>query len=131
MKKEELSNLYWIKKEIVLQEQRLQELTSEAEGTRAVISNMPKTKIPNDKVANIATEIADLRTAIEANRKRCIKEEAEIEKWLSILVNSETRILLRLRLIEGLHWDAIGDKMGYEKSTVRKKFGRIVDEMLS
>jgi hypothetical protein len=124
MTKKELSNLYWLNKEIKLQEQRLDELTTSAEGITSIITGMPHSKTLRDKVASNAVEIAELRRLIELNLKKCFIERARIERYIGSVGDCSVRVILQLRHIEGLSWDQIGKQIGFDGSTVRKKYER-------
>lgn len=126
MNKKELSNLYWLNKEIKLQEQRLEELTTSAEGITSIMTGMPHSKTLRDKVASNAVEIADLRTLIELNLKKCIIERARIERYINSVSDSGIRVILQLRHIQGLSWNDIGKQIGYDGSTARKKYERFL-----
>ena len=129
MRREELSNLGWLKKETELQEEKLEELKAKAEGLRQVFSHAPAKKGARDKMGDYAAEIADLRTMIEKSRKEYYREAVRLEKFIESIPDSEMRMVFRLRHQEGYSWMKIGEKMGYDGSTVRKKYGRFLRDM--
>jgi hypothetical protein len=126
MNKKELSNLYWLSKEIKIQEQRLEELTASAEGITSIITGMPHSKTLHDKVSKNAVEIADLITLIELNLRKCIIERARIERYINGAPDSGIRVILQLRHIQGMSWNDIGKQIGFDGSTARKKYERFL-----
>lgn len=131
MKREELSNLPWIGKEIEFQKLRLEELLAKAESTGQVLSGMPKSRCEKDRIADYIAAIADLRSDIEMSQYRFVQEELRMERFIDEIESSEIRLILRLRHIKGLSWEKIGQEMGYEGSTVRKKYGRFIESYLT
>jgi DNA-directed RNA polymerase specialized sigma24 family protein len=129
MQRDELKNLSWLKRETEHQERKLEELTAKAEGTRQVFSHLPKGKTPKDTMGDLAAEIADLRTIIEKSRKEYYREAVRLEKFIEAIPDSQMRMVMRLRHQEGYSWWRIGEKMGYDGSTVRKKYGRFLRDM--
>jgi DNA-directed RNA polymerase specialized sigma24 family protein len=80
-------------------------------------------------MGDYTAEIADLRTMIEKSRKEYYREAMRLEKFIEAIPDSEMRMVLRLRHQEGYSWWRIGEKMGYDGSTVRKKYGRFLRGM--
>ena len=64
----ELSQLYYLNREIEMDKRRLQELEVKALPGSQVLTGMPHTPGVKDKVGEYAAEIADLRGIIEATR---------------------------------------------------------------
>ena len=61
MKKKELSQLYYLSKEIKAKEEQLEQLKAIAESTTAQLSDMPHASGANDKIGKTAAEIADIK----------------------------------------------------------------------
>ncbi len=70
----ELSQLYYLNREIERDKARLDELYSKAAGCTQTITGMPHVPGVTDKVGKYAAEIADLRGIIEANIQQCFYE---------------------------------------------------------
>ena len=84
MTKKELSQLYWLNREIEEQQRRLDELESLATSCTSRITGMPRSKGLVDKLAIYTAEIADLKGLIDLNIKKCFYEL----NWLNRYINS-------------------------------------------
>lgn len=124
MRREELSNLRWIGKEIELQTMFLEEIRTKAEGSGRLFDGLPKGQKDNDRIAHYISRIADLSKTIEESRAAYIKEEHRLKRFIEELESSEMRLIFQLRHMQGMSWEQIGNAMGYDGSTVRKKHER-------
>ncbi len=129
MTKKELSQLYYLKKEIKEQQKRLSELEALATSCTAKITGLPNGNGVSDKIANYATEIADLKSLLDLNlKKKCFYELNRLDRFISSVKDSEMRIILTLRYSQGLSWQQIAQNMGVlgDGSTERKKHNRFL-----
>lgn len=128
MTKKELSQLYYLKKEIKEQQKRLSELEALATSCTAKITGLPNGNGISDKIANYATEIADLKSLLDLNLKKCFYELNRLDRFISSVNDSEMRIILTLRYSQGLSWQQIAQNMGVlgDGSTERKKHNRFL-----
>jgi len=67
MTKKELSQLYYLNREIEEQQRRLMELEAVATSCGATITGMPKAYGVSYKLAKYAVEIADLKALLDIN----------------------------------------------------------------
>jgi len=125
MKEIELSNLFYIKKEIQKMREQLYELEQLAKYREGGF-NIRKGKggKPGDPTAALACEIADLKEVMCNKIKKLIKEQLKLEKIIGDISDPDLRLICRLRHTVGMSWEAIGDEVGYSESGVRKKYGR-------
>lgn len=122
MTKKELSQLYYLKKEIKEQQRRLSELEALATSCTAKITGLPSGNGVSDKIANYATEIADLENLISENLKQCIKEYKKLTIFIKSIEDSQLRLILTLRYINNFTWQQIAFKIGkYDEQFPRKK----------
>ncbi len=128
MTKKELSQLYYLRKEIKEQQRRLSELEALATSCTAKITGLPNGNGVSDKIANYATEIADLKSLLDLNLKKCFYELNRLDRFISNVNDSEMRIILTLRYSQGLSWQQIAQNMGVlgDGSTERKKHNRFL-----
>ena len=128
MTKKELSQLYYLRKEIKEQQKRLSELEALATNCTAKITGLPNGNGVSDKIANYATEIADLKSLLDLNLKKCFYELNRLDRFISSVNDSEMRIILTLRYSQGLSWQQIAQNMGAlgDGSTERKKHNRFL-----
>lgn len=113
MTTKELSQLYWLGKEIENDEAQLRELEAAAYAPSAAkMSGMPHSTGVGDPTGQMAAEIAELRTLIEAKRRRCMCERARLERYIAGVPDSEVRQILRLRFEQGLGWAQVAAALG-------------------
>jgi hypothetical protein len=109
----DLSQLYWLNREIERDRARLEALSTKSWGVAAqVITGMPRVPGIPDKVGKLAAEIADLRSAIEANLKRCLREADKLNRYIANIPDSLTRQIFALRYINGLPWGQVAASVG-------------------
>lgn len=122
MTKKELSQLYWLNREIERDKERLRELESAAQPGAQKITGMPSGAGVSDKIGNYAAEIADLRGIIDANISRCFYELNRLNRYISSIDDSQMRLILSLRYVNGLSWQQVAFSMGEtDESYPRRK----------
>lgn len=108
----ELSQLYWLNREIERDKERLRELESAAQPGAQKITGMPSGAGVSDKIGNYAAEIADLRGIIDANISRCFYELNRLNRYIASVDDSQMRLILSLRYVNGLSWQQVAFSMG-------------------
>ena len=109
----ELSQLYYLTREIESNQQRLEELTDLIGPSTAEYSDMPRGPFnPSSKVERLAAEITDLKAIIAARQIQCIHERARLERWISTIPDSLTRQIFQLRFVEGMSWLEVSMAIG-------------------
>ena len=95
--KRELSQLYYLSREIERDKRRLKELEALAEGTTQHLTGMPIAPGFGDKTARYAIEIMELKEIIECNMRRCMIEYNRLIRFISSVEDSQMRQILTLR----------------------------------
>lgn len=108
----ELSQLYYLNREIEMDKKRLQELEAEAVSITPNLAGMPHSSGVSDKVGRYAAEIADLKGIIEAKHKQCLYERNRIERYISCLEDSLLRQIFIYRFVNGLPWEQVAACVG-------------------
>lgn len=127
MTKHELSQLYWLNREIEEQQRRLDELESLATSCTSKITGMPKNPSVTDKLSKYVAEIIDLKGLIDLNIKKCFYELNRLNRYIESVGDSEMRLILSLRYINGLTWQQIAFSIGeYDEQYPRKKHDRFL-----
>ena len=122
MTKKELSQLYYLKKEIKEQQRRLAELEAVAINCSTKITGLPTGTGISDKIGNYAAQIADLKALLDLNLKKCFYELNRIDRFIQSVEDSQIRIILTLRYIQGLSWQKIAYAIGeYDEQYPRRK----------
>ena len=125
----ELSQLYYLNREIEADTRRLKEIQGKAYtlGSPA-LTGMPHSNNNESKVERYAAEIADLIGIIDAKRLQCLHERNRLERYISTIPDSLTRQIFQYRFVDGLPWQqvaaCIGD--GYTAEAVRQTCSRYI-----
>ena len=126
MTKRELSQLYYLNREIELEKQRLSELKQAATGITSRITGLPHVGKISDKTA-LAGAIADCADLIERKLAQAVEEYGRLSAYIAGIEDSEMRQIMRLRYIDGKSWTAVAFAVGeYDESLVRKKHNRFL-----
>lgn len=121
MTKKELSQLYYLKKEIKEQQKRLSELEALATSCTAKITGLPNGNGVSDKIANYVTEIADLKNLIAKNLAKCIEEYKKLTTFIENIEDSQLRLILTLRYINNFTWQQIAFKLNFCSESIPRK----------
>ena len=126
MTKKELSQLYYLNREIAQQKQRLAELEDVATGCTAQITGMPHGSVGGDKVSKYAAEIADLKSLIELNIQKCWYELNRLNRYIASVEDPLIRQIISLRCVNGLPWEQVAASVGGGNTAegMRKKLNR-------
>ena len=129
MTRKELSQIYYLKREIHNDEQRLIELESAATGITQNISGMPGSGRLSDKTA-LGAEIADLKNIIHNKKEMCIAHYNRIMRYVAGIDDSFMRQIITYRHIDMMKWRDIAQKIGGGNSEdgIRKAYSRFVDK---
>ena len=100
----ELSQLYYLNREIEMDQRRLRELEAKALPGAQVITGMPHGTGVADIVGRYAAEIADLRGIIEAKHQQCLSERNRLERYIAGIDDSLLRQIFTYRFVNGLPW---------------------------
>ena len=100
----ELSQLYYLNREIEMELRRLRELEARALPGAQVITGMPHGSGVADIVGRYAAEIADLRGIIEAKHQQCLYERSRLERYIADIDDSLLRQIFTYRFVNGLPW---------------------------
>lgn len=127
MTKEELSQLYYLNREIEWEQKRLRELETVAAGSSIKVTGLPQIAGGTGAAARYEAEIAALKVLIEENVKRCFLEVSRLNRYIQGIEDSRMRMILSLRYINGLTWQQVAFHIGEsDESYVRKKHNRFL-----
>lgn len=125
--KRELSQLYYLSREIERDKRRLKELEALAEGTTQHLTGMPIAPGFGDKTARYAIEIMELKEIIECNMRRCMIEYNRLIRFISSVEDSQMRQILTLRYVNGMTWQRIATEIGEtDESYPRRKHNKFL-----
>jgi hypothetical protein len=128
MTKKELSQLYYLNREIEEQQRRLQEIEDLATSCTSYMTGMPRVSGINDKISKYAAEIADLKCLLDLNLKKCFYELNRLNRYIESLEDVEMRMILTFRYINGLPWEQVAMNISPYASgdSVRKAHDRFL-----
>ena len=102
----ELSQLYWLNREIERDKERLEELKQKSRSISGqAITGMPSGGSPaGSSIDRCVAEIVDLEMIISAKITQCMHERNRLERYIADIPDSLTRMIFTLRFINGLSW---------------------------
>ncbi len=116
----ELSQLTYLKTELMQERQRLKELAAMATNCSARLNGLPGTSRIADKTA-LAAEIADIKDAVLEKSKRVAKEYVRLIRFINTVDDSLTRMVLSLRFLDGYLWSEVAARIpGNSEDSVKK-----------
>lgn len=119
------NEIYYICREIDLIEDELRRLDADRTYYRPILlSDMPKSpntenKNPSD---NYLEKKMKLETMLRYAVNRLHEKRIAFEQFLETVSDPEMRLIMRMRCIECESWETIGDTIGYNRTTVSRKF---------
>ena len=109
----ELSQLYYLNREIERDQERLEKLRASASAPGAPnYDGMPKNPSFENRLERYIAEIVDLEAIIQAKITQCLHERARLERYIAEIPDSLTRQIFQLRFISGLSWVQIAFSVG-------------------
>lgn len=112
MTKQELSQLYYLNREIEQLKNRIVELECAATSSTSRITGLPHATGISDKVSKYAAEIADLKELLDLNLKKCFYELNRLNRYIESIEDSQIRMIMTLRYVNGLSWRQIAFGIG-------------------
>jgi hypothetical protein len=129
MTKDELSQLYYLNREIGQLQSRLSELECLANSCTAKITGMPTASGISDKLGKYVAEIADLKSLLDINLKKCFYELNRLNCYIQNIEDSEIRMILSLRYVNGFSWQQIAYSIGAsDEQQPRRKHNKFLKE---
>lgn len=125
----ELSQLYWLRKEVEADRRRLAELCARAAACGRPCDGLPRTGGPGDPTGQLAARLADCQAAIDQKCRRCLAEQLRLESYIATIPDSLTRQIFTLRFVEGHTWHAVAARLGGGNTPegVKKRAYRYLD----
>ena len=85
--------------------------TAAGPGAQA-LTGMPHAPGYQDRLGDLAAEIADVSRDIEVLEAEIVRQEEEIEAFIRTIRDPHTRTVFRLRFLRGLGWGEIASVIG-------------------
>ncbi len=126
----ELSQLYYLNREIERDKRELERLKWESVSPRAQrMTGMPHGSGYENIMEQKIAAIADLEGLICAKMTQCIYERNRLERYIADIPDSLTRQIFALRFINGMSWVQIAFRVGGGNTSegVRKRVYRHIN----
>lgn len=127
----ELSQLYYLNREIERDQERLEKLRMRASASGSPnYDGMPKSPSFENRLERYIAEIVDLEAIIQAKITQCLHERNRLERYIAEIPDSLTRQIFQLRFVSGLTWVQIAFNVGggNTEEGVRKRVYRHLDQ---
>lgn len=108
----ELSQLYWLNREIELDRRRLRELEERAQPGSPAAGGCAGGPAANDRVGLCAAELADLESVIREKLRLALAERYRLERYIASVDDSLLRQIFTYRFINGLPWRQVAAGVG-------------------
>lgn len=130
MTNQELSQLYYLDREIKLKAKQLEQLYAVAEGTTQKLTGLPHGTETKDKVGNTVADIADIKAILELKRQEYYHQYNCLTRYIESIDDSQLRQIMTLRYIKLKKWNEVADEVGGNNTedSVKKRTYRYLDK---
>lgn len=127
MTRKELSQIYFLTKELTMWQERLKALQSESLVKATRITGMPTAKGNNaDMIFDRAAREVEIKEVIEAFTINIAEKKNKIERYIQTLDDSLLRMIIEYRCCQLMSWEEAAAKIGggTTPESCRKIFSR-------
>lgn len=122
----ELSQLYYLRREIKEEEERAVRLHELATSTTVQIGGTPPGNVRSDKTA-LAVDIADCEAQVERLKTEYAAEYKRLYSYIEGIDDSLTRQIFRARFVDCLCWEDVAARVGGSAYSVKKTCYRYIN----
>ena len=127
---EEAKAIYYINIEIKRIKRDLLELEQSRQFYKPVnLSGMPR---GSPSYLNTSDQYLEKRYKLDMllnlKLRKLEQKKLEFEEWLESVADPQMRLILRLRCINNMTWEEIGEEMNYHRTGLAKKFYQFFEE---
>lgn len=119
-----LNRLYWLKREIKRIENQIKELTVLKANA---MSGMPSAKKVSSPVEQFVMQLERLTEKLELKNAELVTETERIEGYIEGIEDEQIRLIARMRFIDHMKFQDIGDELFMDRTTVSKKLNRYLE----
>ena len=113
-----LNKLYWLKQEVAQIENQIKELTILS---AFEMSGMPSSSSVSSPVEQFYNRLDKLRTKLEKAKDKVAVEMERLENYIETIEDAEIRVLARMRFLECMKFEDIGEECHMDRRTVSRK----------
>lgn len=124
MTEKELDRLNYLNIEIKKLKNEIYEMENSSIVKGQIISGIPKRGGVNNPTEKLGVMLTERKQLLAEAMLRAETERNKIERYIADIEEPEIRVIMRLRHIEGMNWERIGDEINMERTTVSKKYKR-------
>lgn len=115
MTEKDMGQMYYLNKEIERLNEELNWMECKSMMKSPILTGMPFGGGVSDKTADYAVRIEEIKNLIDISVKKLLYTRAEIERFLQEIEDPELRLIIRLRSINHLGWQEIGEELGMDR----------------
>lgn len=119
---EELSEIYYINKEIKSLQLELAQLQQKNFYKNNIMSDMPRGGEAKEASFEYVNQVMELEDLLNYSLRKLQYQRRKVEEFLNTVEDAELRLIMRLRAVNNMRWEDIGRELGMERTTVSKKF---------
>lgn len=112
MTTKELSQLYYLSKEIAMNREQLARLEAIANSTTPQLTGMPGTVGAKDRLGKVMAEIMDVKAILELNLQKYWYEYNRLTRYIADIDDSLVRQIVKYRYEELFSWEEVAAKIG-------------------
>lgn len=131
MTEKDMGQMYYLNKEIKRLNEELNWMECKSMTKSPILTGMPFGGGVSDRTADYAIRIEEIRNLIDISVKKLLHTRAEIERFLQEIEDPELRLIIRLRSINHLGWQEIGEELGMDRRTASRKYQKFCDEVFA
>jgi predicted DNA-binding protein len=120
-----LNKLYWLKKEIEQIEMQIKELTILS---AMAMNGMPSGNSVSSPVEKFYDRLDKLRAKLQAKLNEYITEKERIEDYIENIEDTEIRVIARMRFVDNLDFQTIGNEMYMDRTTAYRKLKNYIEK---
>ena len=120
-----LNKLYWLKKEIEQIEMQIKELTILS---AMAMNGMPSGNSVSSPVEKFYDRLEKLRKKLQAKLNEYITEKERIEDYIENIQDAEIRVIARMRFVDNLDFQTIGNEMYMDRTTAYRKLKNYIEK---
>lgn len=124
MTREGLRKVYLIDREIEMLEKELDRIRQQSLMKSKQITGMPfaNTNETGDPTQELALKILSAQEELSVQKIKLEKERLELLHYIYSIEDPLLRLIVKYRCVDCLGWQKIADMVGYERTSVSKKF---------
>ena len=125
MTRKELSQIYYLSKELKMWREESQKLQDRIESTGKWLDGMPRGSDISDKVGNLAAALADARTMVVVKELEIQTQRRRIIDYIDKIDDSLLRQIIFYRCVSCMQWNEVASTIGKINGNIAKlKFSR-------